>query len=213
MERVTFIVDGFNLYHSVREASKGLGGSASTKWLDIKNLCSSYIYLFGKTAVLQEIYYFSALAKHLEARNSDVTKRHKDFIKCLEATGVIAELNRFKKKSMTCPSCKHQFDRYEEKETDVAIALKLLELFITDSCDVVVLVTGDTDLAPALRTAKKLFATKKVIFAFPYKRKNQELAKLAPGSFEIGKEQYAKHQLPDPYILPDSSKIHKPSNW
>lgn len=212
MARVTFIIDGFNLYHSVRGAAKDLGG-VSTKWLDIKSFCSSYIYLFGKNAVLHEIHYFSALAKHLEASNSDVTRRHEDFIRCLQATGVIAELNRFKKKSMLCPSCKHRFNRYEEKETDVAVAVKLLELFIVDSCDVVVLVTGDTDLAPAFRTASKLFIGKKVVFAFPYKRKNQELAKLAPGSFEIKKEQYVKHQFPDPYVLPDGSKVPKPSGW
>jgi uncharacterized LabA/DUF88 family protein len=212
MTRVTFIIDGFNLYHSVSEASRNLKG-ASTKWLDIKKLCSSYIYLFGKTAVLAEIYYFSALAKHLEARNPDVTKRHRDFIKCLEATGVVAEINRFKKKSMRCPSCNHLFDRYEEKETDVAVAIKLLELFITDSSDIVVLVTGDTDLAPVVRTTKNLFASKKVVFAFPYKRKNQELAKLAPESFEIKKEQYIKHQFSDPYVLPDGSKVCKPSKW
>lgn len=213
MVRITFIIDGFNLYHSVREAARDLGNASTTKWLDIKRLCSSYVYLFGTSAVLHEIYYFSALAKHLEANNPDVTRRHSDFIKCLEATGVITELNRFKKKSLTCPSCKHRFDRYEEKETDVAVAIKLLELFFTDSCDTAVLVTGDTDLAPAVRTANKLFTNKKVVFAFPYKRKNQELAKLAPNSFEINKKQYVKHQFPDPYVLSDGSIIHKPSTW
>lgn len=114
---------------------------------------------------------------------------------------------------MRCPSCGHEYDRYEEKETDVSIALKLLELFITDSCDTVILVTGDTDLAPAVRTAKKLFSSKRVLFAFPYKRKNKELAQLAPRSFEIRKEKYTNHQFPDPYTLPDGSKVNKPSKW
>lgn len=144
MDRVTFLIDGFNLYHSVRNASKDLGG-ASTKWLDIRSFCSEYIYLLGKTAVLHEVHYFSALATHLEASSPEVTKRHRDFIKCLQSTGVIAELNRFKRKSMRCPSCGHKYARYEEKETDVSIALKLMELFITDSSDTVILVTGDTD--------------------------------------------------------------------
>lgn len=212
MNRVTFIIDGFNLYHSVREAAQD-SGNVPTKWLDISRLCSSYINLFGKTAVLHEIYYFSALATHLEASNPDATTRHRNFIKCLEATGTIVELNQFKKKSVTCPSCKHRFNRYEEKETDVALAIKLLELFFTNSCDTAVLVTGDTDLAPAVKTAKKLFAEKKVVFAFPYKRKNDELAKLAPGSFKIDKRQYVKYQFPTPYVLSDGSKVYKPSNW
>ena len=212
MSRITFIIDGFNLYHSVRDASKDSAG-ASTKWLDIKKLCSSYIHLFGKEASLHEIYYFSALAHHLENRDPDVTKRHRAYIKCLEATGVNTETNRFKRKSMSCPSCRHSHYRYEEKETDVAIAIKLLELFVVDSCDTVVLMTGDTDLAPAVRTAKRLFTHKKVLFAFPYKRHNQELGDLAPNSFDVKKNQYFKNQFSDPYVLPDGTNIHKPGKW
>ncbi len=171
------------------------------------------MYLFGRAAILQETYYFSALAKHLESKDSSITKRHKDFITCIEDTGVIVEVNRFKKKIMTCHCCNQKFKRYEEKETDVALATKLLELFILDSCDVVVLLTGDTDLAPAVRTANKLFPHKTVVFAFPYARKNKELAKLAPNSFEISKDQYSKYQFSDPYTLKNGIDIHKPSKW
>lgn len=212
MLRITFIIDGFNLYHSIRKASEDLSG-ASTKWLNVKALCSSYVYLFGGTAVLQEIYYFSALAKHLESNDSSITKRHQDFITCIEDTGVVVEVNRFKKKIMKCPCCNQKFKRYEEKETDVALATKLLELFILDSCDRIVLLTGDTDLAPAVRTANKLFPHKAVVFAFPYARKNKELSKIAPNSFEISKEQYSKHQFSDPYTLKNGIDIHKPSKW
>ena len=212
MECVAFIIDGFNLYHSLCDAQRDLGDGSSTKWLDITSLCSSYIHLFGKTAVLSEIYYFSALAKHLDASKPEVTKRHGDFIKCLDATGVLTQLNRFKKKTLRCHSCKQKFNKYEKKETDVAIAVKLLELFVKDTCDIVSLVTGDTDLAPGVRTANRLFPNKKIIFAFPYRRKNQQLAKLAP-SFEIKKQQYVKYQFTDPYILPDGSLVQKPSKW
>ena len=47
MDRVTFIIDGFNLYHSVCDAERDLKG-ASTKWLDIKSLCSSYLIFLEK---------------------------------------------------------------------------------------------------------------------------------------------------------------------
>jgi hypothetical protein len=63
-----------------------------------------------------------------------------------------------------------------------------LELFHTDACDTVVLVTGDTDLTPAVRTAAQVFPSKTVHFAFPYKRKNKELAQLTGNSFVIRKE-------------------------
>src|SRR5436305_1558399 len=143
--RTVFIIDGFNLYHSVRQASTDLHrGGAGTKWLDIPKLCSSYLHLLGKTARPEKIYYFSALATHLERTKPDVTKRHRTFVRVLEDAGVVVELSRFKAKDVTCPSCHTVFQRHEEKETDVALAAKLLEVFARDECDAAVLMTGDT---------------------------------------------------------------------
>jgi len=217
MNRVTFLVDGFNLYHSVRTAGKKLNKSA--KWLDIRALCSSYLHLVkgivGDTANLEKVYYFSALAKHLDAVDPKVTLRHKKLLKCFEDTGVIIELSRFKPKQIKCPnpSCGKIFTKHEEKETDVAIAVKLIEIFIVDECDTAVLVTGDTDLAPSVKTADRLYPSKKILFAFPYGRKNRELSKLAPGSFGINKNQYVKYQLPDPFQHSDGTIISKPAVW
>ena len=210
--RVTFLIDGFNLYHSLCNAQRDLSGQ-STKWLNIKSLCKSYLHLFGKEASLQNIYYFSALASHRISFDREVIKRHKKFLSCLENEGINVELSRFKPKDNKCPSCGHKYLKYEEKETDVKVALKLLELFIKDSCDLVIFVSGDTDLAPAVRTTKQLFPHKNVLFAFPYKRHNRELESLAPRSFKIRKEQYHIHQFPNCYPLVDGSEIGKPSTW
>jgi hypothetical protein len=43
--RTAFIIDGFNLYHSVVDAGEHL--DVSTKWLDISALCDSYLYRVG----------------------------------------------------------------------------------------------------------------------------------------------------------------------
>ena len=84
--------------------------------------------------------------------------------------------------------------RNEEKETDVAIAAKLFELLVGNQCD--------TDLAPACRTARRLFQDKNIGFAFPYRRKNKELAKLASFSFNIKSRSrrmgWAGGELPGP---------------
>jgi len=104
-------------------------------------------------------------------------------------------------------------DHYEEKETDVAISTQLLELLHNDACDIVVLVTGDTDLAPVVRAAKRMYPTQEVCFAFPYKRKNNELAALVHTYFNIKKERYATHQFPDTVLLPDGRQLNKPLTW
>ncbi len=81
MIRTSFLIDGFNLYHSVKTASHDLGLSGGgTRWLDIRSMCQSYLHLIDTAARLSEIYYFSALAKHLEMRKPDVTLRHKNYI-------------------------------------------------------------------------------------------------------------------------------------
>ena len=89
----------------------------------------------------------------------------------------------------------------------------MFEVLIADDCDRIVLVTGDTDLAPAAKTAIRLFPKKEVVFAFPYKRKNVELAHIAPRSFSMRKEMYALNQLPDPCPLPDGTTAAKPPKW
>jgi len=219
MNHVTFIIDGFNLYHSVREAAKIL--DTSTKWLNIKNLCYAYLGaisgVVGGRTNLKSIYYFSAFAKHIEARDPRVIIRHKNLIKCLEDTGINVEMGRFKPKEIKCPlpnyNCVRKFTKHEEKETDVAIAVKLLEVFFVNECDTAVLVTGDTDLAPATKTANKLFPDKHILFAFPAFRKNKELSQLAPGSFTLKPKQYAKYQFPDPYELSNGTLINKPQSW
>jgi len=103
--------------------------------------------------------------------------------------------------------------RAEEKETDVAIAVKMLELLHLGEADAVVLVSGDTDLIPAIRTAATLFPAARIAVCFPFKRHNAELRRAVKHSFKIGKDQYAKHQLADPILLPNGHAIRKPAAW
>lgn len=212
MNRTTFLVDGFNVYHSARSASADLGGQP-TKWLDLRSLLSSYLPVIGAGAELEEIHYFSALATHLDPHRPGVTFRHRTYLEALRATHVIPVMGRFKPKTVHCRRCRTRSTHYEEKETDVAISVKIAELFFLDQADTIVLVTGDTDLAPAVRTAVRLFPSRQICFAFPYKRKNKELAQLVSKSFLIRKERYAKHQFPEEVRLQGGRLIRKPRQW
>jgi hypothetical protein len=196
----------------VRTASHDLGGR-STKWLDIRSLLASYLPVIGAGAALERIYYFTALAFHLDRRRPGVTARHRLYLECLATTGIVPILGRFKYKTVHCHTCKRDNPHYEEKETDVAISMKLVELFHQDEADTVVLVTGDTDLAPAVRIASSLFPSKQICFAFPYRRKNKELAGLVSKHFRIHRERYVAHQLPDPMTLTSGRQVSKPSVW
>lgn len=95
----------------------------------------------------------------------------------------------------------------------MALAVRLFETCLTDEADTIVLVTGDTDLAPAVRACKRLFPSKLIFFGFPYRRTNGELAGIAPESFSIKLKSYLRNQLPDPLVLPDGTAIRKPPGW
>ena len=212
MNRTSFIVDGFNLYHSLIEAQRD--SSTNTKWLDLKKLCSSYLPIAarigGSRAELESIHFFSASPTH---RAQDKIDRHALYMSCLRASGINIQLGRFKKKSVFCNKCTRRIVTHEEKESDVAIAIKLFELCHLNLCDTAILMTGDTDLSPAIVTCKRLFPSKAIFFAFPYKRTNAELAKIAPESFSIKLRSCRRCQLPDPFILQDGTAIQKPASW
>lgn len=214
MIRTSFLIDGYNLFHSVKSASHDLGlGGSETRWLNIRSLCESSLHLIDVTARLAEIYYFSALARHLEIKKPGITVRHQTYIRCLEHSGIIVELHRFKKSLTVCRKCNQTFKRNEEKETDVAIAARLFEILCLDKCDTVVLVTGDTDIIPAVKTAQNIFPTKEIVFLMPYKRHNKELANLPLRHFDISNSNYMKHQFADPFITKKGKSVIKPSTW
>ena len=167
----------------------------------------------GANARLERIYYFSAFAEHLLHIDPYVVDRHKAYIQCLQSTGIVAQMGRFKPKTVKCKVCSNYFTKNEEKETDVAIGSKLLEILFYNTCDAVVIITGDTDISPAVQDAKRLFPNKEILSLFPYKRKNKDLTKIVHKSFKVTKDAYVRHQFPDPVILPDGSTIHKPQSW
>ena len=193
VNRTVFLVDGFNLYHSVLDGERALG--RSLRWLDVASLCSSYLHALPGDSVLQGIIHFSALPHHLEARRPGVVRRQMRYLEALRTTGVETRLGQFKRRERTCPWCGRRFVTFEEKETDVAIGTVLTRLVCDDACDTVVLVTGDTDLVPALTMGRDRDPGKTLAVLFPYRRASAQLKHVADASFTIKAKTYARHQL------------------
>lgn len=88
-----------------------------------------------------------------------------------------------------------------------------MELCLNDLCETAAIISGDTDLLPAIRAVKRLRPAKQVWVVFPYKRFNLELDQTADKTIKIKRAKYAKHQLPDPVKLSDGSLMAKPAGW
>lgn len=209
--KVTFLVDGFNLYHSLCDAIDD-GAPSEIKWLDICSLCKSFLSIFNDTsATAHEFYYFSSFTTY---KGPGPVQRHGVYKRALEATGVKSVFGEFKDKRVRCEaSCKQEYIAHVEKQTDVNIALKLLEVFYTNSCDACLIISGDGDLLKAVETANRLFPKKPVAIAFPYKRWHPELSKHAQFRVKIDIARYKAHILDNPLELPDGKVTRMPIQW
>lgn len=225
--RVCVIADGFNLYHSLKDAEEAhanglrLAAKLSTtptvvapplrlRWFNLYGLCTSLLSSIGGAASLRSVSYFSALAHHC---GPEGVERHRAYLAALTLTGVDVQLARFKRKDIKCPLCKGKFLRYEEKETDVAVAVKLLELSLTSACETILLITGDTDLLPAIRSVRRLAPAVKVFVALPFGRDSYDLRNEAHRAIKLTIKHYQKWQLPPTMQLPNGDIIEKPAKY
>lgn len=214
-KRVAFLVDGFNMYYSLRQVEQL--SKQKVKWLDLRKLLSDHLQqvrdALGERVDLSAVHYFSAYAYHQTPYDPEVVNRHATYVAALRSTGVNVVLSKFKAKDISCPSCHHRWKRHEEKETDVALGVKLMDSFARNEGDSVVLVTGDTDLIPAIRMTQALFPRCKVGVAFPFMRHNAELEGVADYSFKITQKALQRAQFPQKITLPGGTEIVKPASW
>lgn len=145
-ERIVAFVDGFNLYHAI----DGINAD-HLKWVDLWKLCNQFVK--RRSQKLQAVYYFSAYADWLPAAK----RRHQEYVNALVAIGVDPIMAKFKDKTRKCPSCKHVWTGHEEKETDVNIALALIDGAYQEEFDRAFIVSRDSDLAPPLRMIRARF--------------------------------------------------------
>lgn len=169
--RVSVFVDGFNFYHAVDDL-----GKHHLKWVNIRTLCEQFAPRPQYT--LNHIYYFSAFATW----RPDAYARHREYVKALKSVGVTTVMARFKEKFRQCYTCKSKWKDHEEKETDVNIAVFLVREAHRDSYDRALLITGDSDICPAVRIVRSDFPSKEIrILAPPGRPYSMDLVTAAGG--------------------------------
>ncbi|KAA6205371.1 MAG: NYN domain-containing protein [Candidatus Tokpelaia sp.] len=159
--RVCFYIDGFNLYHKIAELPNKATPDKSLRWLDLSALAKKL--RFRSDEQIEKVYYFSAFADWLPASR----QRHKAYVKALEYSGVRVILGKFKEKGASCPRCHHNWKKHEEKESDVNLALQVVQDAYEDIYDRAYIVSADSDMIPAMRMVKAKFPQKEICAVFP----------------------------------------------
>lgn len=201
--KINAYIDGFNLYHALVNLKDN-----KVKWLDLHKLCQNFV---KDGFELNKVYYFSALPTHLGA---DKINRHALYLKALQSAGVIPILGNFKKKIPVCKNCHKEYEAYEEKQSDINIAITMLKDAFNDDFDRAFLITADTDLVSTIKMIKKDFPNKSIILLPPPKRGKyaHELKQSADFSLEIKRRHLLNSLFPDT-IEYDGQTIVKPIQY
>jgi hypothetical protein len=91
MNRVIFLVDGFNFYHSLEE----VGAFHKYKWIDYSKLAKLFV---TKKDEIVDVFYFTAY----HPIRQDKVNRHKIFIDALKMKGVNVIFGKFKMRDKEC---------------------------------------------------------------------------------------------------------------
>lgn len=205
MERVAVYIDGLNLYYGLRDR-----GWRRYYWLDVQRLSESLLRPYQR---LQFVRYFTA--ELLPDGGADARiERHSAYLQALSSLPKVdIQYGFHSAKTTTCPHCGAAIRTYEEKMTDVNIAIALLEDANNNLFDTAILISADSDLTRPIEVVRQKYANKRVIAAFPPKRHSLHLSEVANESFTLGRKRIAQSQLPDPVAKPDGYPVHKPARW
>ena len=201
--RCVFLIDGFNLYHSLRDNPI----FCDYRWLDVKALARAYIA--PSKEVITAVFYFTALPTWDDQKRA----RHQKLIDVYEDLGVIVKRGVFLPAKRHCKKCGELYPTHEEKNTDINICLELLRMGQDDIADRVFLVTADSDQTAAIERFKTLYPGKEIFVIFPPGRHSTELQQVCHADRKITFTQLKASKLSDPYQCRDGRLIVKPQRW
>ena len=205
VQRVSFYIDGFNLYYGLR--SKGW---RRYYWLDLCQLARNLLLPDQRLAAVR--YFTSPVLPQPD--NPGQRERQRTY---LEALATLPHLSihygYFLAKDYTCPVCGAGRSTFEEKMTDVNIAVALLQDAQDDTFDTAIIISGDSDLSGPIFAVRQRYPGKRVIVAFPPNRTSFRLRQSASASFTIGRRRFSASLLPEQVQTADGYVITKPAEW
>ena len=203
MSNLIVYVDGFNLYHGLKDQF-----GRRMLWLDLVTLATT---LRPRSSLIQVRYFTAPVLDDPPAASRQGRYQHALLAKDPGLVNIVQ--GRYQKKPMSCRKCGAGWTHYEEKETDVNIATSLVTDAARRLADNALIVSADSDLTPAVKAAKSLHPSLFVAAAFPPKRYSAELKKLMPGSFHINPAKVRQSQLPATVHDASGRSYSRPTKW
>ena len=214
--RTTAFVDGLNLYHGIRDEKL-----LKFRWLDVEGMVESLAAdagarLGSPLEVIRVVYCTSLVRDRQAARRQDI------YLQALEQHCAHIEILRgsYEEKSRQCTDCGASVGFQKEKQTDVNLAVEMVKDAakpVGQRAEVQILVTGDTDLLPAVRAVRS-YGVAVVMVSPPARGRTREsFTAIASGYLRVNRRHLRHHPLPDPVLRPTSSgeeyPLRPPKGW
>jgi len=205
MQRTVAYIDGFSLYY-------GMKGQKWERylWLDVDALARLLARPAGQIVAVK---YFTAMVRN-PPHDLDKTGRQGRYNAAIRSkSGVHIIYGHYKPRLCECWACGSRWKTYEEKQTDVNIALEVLADAQDDKFDVLLLITRDGDLVSVLRTIKQRFSYKRVIVAAPPGQASPDLSRFADAYIHITDAHLKACQFPDEVRTAKGVAVYRPDTW
>ena len=205
MQRAIAYIDGFNLYFGLKEANW-----KKYYWLNVHKLAQQ---LLGAKSRLIITKYFSSRVS-ATSRDPHKQARQSCFLDAMKTLpDVQLFMGHYLKKPQQCRHCHARWNIYEEKMTDVNIAVEMLTDAFQDNFDSALLISADSDLTSPIAAIRGLFPHKSIVVAFPPGRRSWQLRTVATSTTTIGRPALEKSLFPDEIVLPSGFHLHRPDSW
>lgn len=209
-------IDGYNMYYGILRKSQ-------YKWLDIFKLFNEQL-LKPDSSELIEVRFYTAPILGTMCDDKLSPQRQRTYLQALkklypEKVIVIeGRMIQFKPHRRPIDSSLGiefvQVQDFEEKKTDVSIAVDMLLDACSHRCEQMVLCTNDSDQEPTLKALREKHPNIKIGLVSPIKKHDRyaskDLAKYAHWQQTIHEVHLANAQLPEK--IPHTS-IRKPEAW
>lgn len=200
-QRVNIYVDGFNFYF-------GLKSKMWKKyyWLDTVSFFEKFM---KENQTLVNVYYCTAIQK-----NNGKKERQDLFFSANKLNPKFKLiLGKFLQKKVRFGG--NEYITFEEKQTDVNIAVQMIRSVILDQCDISIIVSADSDLIPPINLIRELNPNHKIYCFFPPNRHSADLTKQSDGIINLARyeSRFKTSLLPEKLSLQNGYVIEIPPSW
>ena len=203
--RVAVYVDGLNLYYGLKSR-----GWRRYYWLDLRRLAERLLRPGQRLAMIR---YFTARFRP-RAEDPEKPLRQDAYLKALATLpNLTIQYGHHLPKTETCRICGASWETFEEKMTDVNIAIALFRDAMQDAFDTAIIISADSDLTSPIDAVLQGYPGKRVVVVFPPNLGSKTLRNYASATFTLGRGIIARSQFPPQVTDPNGYPLHRPARW